>query len=254
MKKSGTLHFAWKWLRWFCGPFRFVEIVRGLPRYVSDWISYGQMPGAEKLRLADSYPCFGDRRKTHEVDPQYFYVNSWAARRIISQAPVLHVDVASQIVMAGMLSAAVPVVYLDYRPLEVTLSNLSNMQGDILNLPFRDNSVTSLSCLHVAEHIGLGRYGDPIDPNGTIKACRELSRVLAAGGCLYFAVPIGRPRVCFNAHRIFDPSAISNLFPGLKLEEFSAVSDDGCLVEKCDAGAFKESCCALGMYWLRKSS
>ena len=43
--------------------------------------------------------------------------------------------------------------------------------------PFGDRSVPSLSCLHVVEHVGLGRYGDPLDPQGSIKAMRELQRV-----------------------------------------------------------------------------
>ena len=201
--------------------------VRELPQYCRDWIAYRRLPGAERLHVVDSSPCFGDRRSSHEVDPQYFYVNSWAARRILAAAPIVHVDIASQVVMAGMLSAAVPVVYLDYRPLGVKLTNLISIRGDILALPFSSNSTISLSCLHVAEHIGLGRYGDPLDPLGTTKACRELSGILAPGGNLYFAVPVGRPRVCFNAHRVLDPSSVPAYFQGLKLEEFSAVSDDG---------------------------
>ena len=40
------------------------------------------------------------------------------------------------------------------------------------------------------EHIGLGRYGDPIDPQGTEKAATELQRVLAPGGDLYLSLPI----------------------------------------------------------------
>src|SRR2546430_12288402 len=48
--------------------------------------------------------------------------------------------------------------------------------------PFGDLELSSVSCLHVAEHIGLGRYGDAIDPLGTRKAIGELARVLAVDG------------------------------------------------------------------------
>src|SRR5207253_10606962 len=69
----------------------------------------------------------------------------------------------------------------------------------LLSLPFADRSVESLSCLHVAEHVGLGRYGDELDPEGTVKAARELQRVVAPAGRLYFALPVGRPRTEFRS-------------------------------------------------------
>jgi hypothetical protein len=36
--------------------------------------------------------------------------------------------------------------------------------------------------MHVVEHIGLGRYGDPIDPDGDLKAISELKRVVQKRG------------------------------------------------------------------------
>ena len=67
----------------------------------------------------------------------------------------------------------------------------------------------------MAEHIGLGRYGDPLDPLGTRKAAAELQRVLAPGGQLLFSLPVGRPRVEFNAHRVHDPHEVASWFDGL---------------------------------------
>ncbi len=82
-------------------------------------------------------------------------------------------------------------------------------------------------------HIGLGRYGDPLDPEGTIKAINELKRVLvlAVGGNLYFSLPVGSPRLCFNAHRIHSPGQILEYFSDLKLVEFSGVDDKGNFLE-----------------------
>src|SRR5205807_5995192 len=68
------------------------------------------------------------------------------------------------------------------------------LEGDILALPFRDQSVVSLSCLHVVEHVGLGRYGDGLNPEGTQQALAELQRVLAVEGNLFLSLPVGRPR------------------------------------------------------------
>ena len=97
----------------------------------------------------------------------------------------------------------------------------------MLALPFADRSLESVSCLHVAEHIGLGRYGDELNPEGTRKAAAELQRVLQPGGRLLFSLPVGRPRLCFNAHRIHSPEQIVAMFPELELVEFSGVDDAG---------------------------
>jgi SAM-dependent methyltransferase len=83
----------------------------------------------------------------------------------------------------------------------------------------------------VIEHIGLGRYGDPLDPKGSIKAAAELQRVLRPGGKLYLSLPIGRERVCFNAHRVHAPSTVLGMFAQMKLMEFSLVDDEAQYIE-----------------------
>lgn len=104
----------------------------------------------------------------------------------------------------------------------------------------------------MAEHIGLGRYGDPLNFYGTRLACNVLKRVLAAGGNLYFALPVGRPRVCFNAHRIHAPETIMEYFTGLEIVEFCGVHDDERYVERVGLDEFRESEYACGMFWFRK--
>jgi len=99
-----------------------------------------------------------------------FYVNGWAMRRVVAQRPARHVDLGSQIIFPNLLGAVIPVVFVAYRPLHANLSGLDCVGADILQLPFGDNTVGSLSCLHVAEHIGFGRYGDPLNPLGTREA------------------------------------------------------------------------------------
>ncbi|WP_371372137.1 DUF268 domain-containing protein [Sporomusa aerivorans] len=105
------------------------------------------------------------------------------------------------------------------------MSNLQSLKADLLKLPFADKSVQSLSCMHVIEHIGLGRYGDEIDPCGDIKAIKELKRVLAFHGDLLFVVPIGKAKIMFNAHRIYSYEQIISYFPEFDLKEFSLVPD-----------------------------
>ena len=126
-----------------------------------------------------------------------------------------------------MLSAHVPTIFVDYRPLAARQSGLIPVGGDIVRLPFADASLPSVSCLHVIEHIGLGRYGDSLDAEGARRAATELQRVVSMGGKLYLSTPIGRERVCFNAHRVFSVATILAMFSQLRLVAFSYVDDGG---------------------------
>ncbi len=211
------------------------------------------MEGAEPIKLLDTYPCLFDRTKKTRIDGHYFYQDSWAFKRIYAQRPKTHVDVGSDVNYVGFLTTITQVHFVDIRPLDVSnISNLKNIEGSILEMPYEDNSIDSLSCLHVAEHIGLGRYGDPLDPLGTKKAASELSRCLAKGGNLYFSLPVGEPKLCFNAHRIHSPQQILDYFSGLKLVEFSGTDDDKNFAENIDIGRLANSKYGCGMFWFTK--
>jgi SAM-dependent methyltransferase len=134
--------------------------------------------------------------------------------------PERHVDVGSLHMTIAMLSRVVPVTMVDLRPLPVSLDGLDFRQGSILAMPFEDASVPSVSSLCVVEHIGLGRYGDSLDPYGTEKALLELKRIVAHGGDLYVSFPIGAAdAICFNAHRILSESRILDLMRPFELVE-----------------------------------
>ena len=210
--------------------FRGVHVATAVPaaaRYVRDRRAYRRLPGAEALTLLDSFPKLSDRSLTSPYDPHYLYQDTWAAQRIAEQRPERHVDVASRVELPCFLTAFMQVTYVDIRPLEADIEGLESVAGSVLDLPYPDASLPSVSCLHVVEHIGLGRYGDPLSPRGSVEAMRELQRVLAPGGHLYFSIPVGRPRVCFNAHRIHDPRVVPRVFEELTLVEFAGVDDAG---------------------------
>lgn len=159
-------------------------------------------------------------------DTHYIYHPAWAARILAKTKPEKHIDISSSLSFCSIVSAFVPIDFYDYRPADLKLSNLNSKKADLLNLPFSNESINSLSCMHTVEHIGLGRYGDPIDPDGDIKAINELKRVLAKDGNLLFVVPIGKPKIQFNAHRIYSYTQIIDYFKNLKLVEFSLIPDN----------------------------
>jgi FkbM family methyltransferase len=205
--------------------------LKGLPRYVADRRRYRRLPGAEPLSLVNDNPQLRDRTAGTPYDAHYLHQDAWAARRIAERRPARHVDVGSRTTFVAGLAAFVDVVFVDIRPLDAQVPGLTPMKGSLLALPFEDRAVDSLSCLHVAEHVGLGRYGDALDPAGTRRAAFELQRVLARGGELLFSLPVGEPRTAFNAHRIHDPTDVVGFFPELELLEFSGIDDAGDFLE-----------------------
>lgn len=245
LKRASLMAFLRNWL----GVFLPLRQWLGLPyliRYARHWRAF-QLASGGQLKIRDSYPCLTDWLPSTPFDPHYLYQGAWLARKISAHAPKLHVDVGSSVLTMSVLSAHAPTVFVDYRPLKANLSNLHCVAGSIVSLPFATNGITSLSCMHVLEHIGLGRYGDPIDPEGSRKAADELARVVAPNGRLYLTVPVGRARVCFNAHRVFAPQEIPAMFPGLRLVDFSWVDDAGSLHESGDPqdAAAEEYACGL---------
>jgi hypothetical protein len=108
--------------------------------------------------------------------------------------------------------------------------------------------------MHVIEHIGLSRYGDPLDPNGDIKAVNELKRVVSIGGNLLLVVPVGSPRVMFNAHRIYSFAQICDLFEGFSLKQFALTTDESSngLILHADASLADAQKYGCGCFWFVK--
>ena len=227
-----------------------------LPRYLQDLRAYMRAPGAEPWSRVTLKPMLEERTSSHGFDAHYVYLGAWAFRHITRACPPQHIDVAGQIGWVTCLASVTQVVFIDVRPFLGQVENLESRAGSVLSLPFPDRSVSSLSCLHVAEHIGLGRYGDPIDPLGTRKAFAELSRVLAPGGRFYFVLPVGRPSVVFNAHRVHDPVTIEEWIrqEGLVLREFAAVDDGGKFLPAASPPDMRNQKYACGMFLLERSA
>jgi hypothetical protein len=217
-------------------PRRFVMNLAGVPKFIRDAGLYARKSRSHRLRmrLRDLYPILDESRKpAGTVWGHYFHQDLWAARKIFARRPATHIDIGSRI--DGFIAHLLPfmaVTVIDLRPMESKISGLNFIQDDATHLcNCSDNSVDSLSSLHAAEHFGLGRYSDPIDPDACFRFMSSLQRVLSPGGRLYFSVPIGRERVDFNAHRVFATSTILSSFSGLSLVSFSCIDDDGDLHE-----------------------
>lgn len=210
--------------------------LRHTRRFLQDLIKYQTLVNTSpfRIRLRDLHPMLRDYdAMAGRASGHYFWQDLWAARKVFRQRPPFHVDIGSRVDgFVAHLLTFMSVEVLDVRPLKADVDGLVFVRDDATELSrYQTNSLISVSSLHAAEHFGLGRYGDPIDPVGHAKFAAALQRVLARGGHLYFSVPMGRERLEFNAHRIFAPSSVISLFPELTLLDFAFVDDSGSLHE-----------------------
>jgi len=208
----------------------------------------------QSVKLTECKPCLQDATKKTGFDRHYIYHTAWLARVLQTTRPQKHVDISSILYVPGIISAFIPMDYYDFRPPNLQLDNLKVGHADLTKLPFANENINSLSCLHSLEHIGLGRYGDSIDPFGDIKAAGELTRVIAKGGNLFIVVPIGKPRIIYNAHRIYSYFQIIEMFSSFNIFEFSLIPDDENLsiIRNADSSLVENQKYACGCFWFKK--
>lgn len=193
---------------------------------ISNWRRLGGKITKKHMILSD-YSDVAGTSKGH-----YFHQDLLVARLIYEHQPSRHVDVGSRIDgFVAHVAAFREIEVLDVRPLEESVhNNIKYHQADLMK-PQELGEIDSLSCLHVIEHFGLGRYTDKIDVNGHIKGITNLVELVSLGGRLYISFPISdQDEVHFNAHRVFNSSSILQ-HPSIKnfmqLIRFDYVDDDG---------------------------
>lgn len=171
----------------------------------------------------------------------YFHQDLLVANLLFIRKPERHIDIGSRIDGFVAHVAAFRVIeVIDIRDLkDAGHKNLIFTKMDLMDEKKCEKEITdSLSCLHVIEHFGLGRYGDSIDPLGHKKGFNNLLKLLKPKGTLYISFPIGtRNEVHFNAHRVFHPLDIFAWVENkesISLERFDYVDDFGVLHQNFD--------------------
>jgi len=97
------------------------------------------------------------------------------------------------------------------------------IRGDCIQTNLPAESADVVSIISTLEHVGLGRWGDPLDVQGDLRAMREAWRILRPGGHVVLTIPYGYPTVVYNLHRIYDQGRFQRLTEGFEviLEEYS---------------------------------
>ena len=230
-----------------------VKIWRAYLTFYKSWKQYKKQGGELSFRY--NYPYLN--LCSHDVQSgggQYFYQDIWALKKLSELKPVMHYDIGSRFDgFTGQATAICPVTSIDIRPPSFTLPGLHFLKGDILALPFDSNTISTLSCLHTIEHIGLGRYGDAINPQGFEQSLAEMQRVIAPGGYLVLSMPVGEERTEFNAQRILDPLSCIYLLDHMQLIEFSIINDSDEFIENANPGDYCHAKNSCGLYLFKKT-
>lgn len=193
---------------------------------------YNKLNTRENFAIQEQYlwPMISDKYAAAGIIGNYFWQDLWAAKLICKSGVREHFDIGSRIdgFIAHLLVADIDVTLIDIREFPVKIDKLHTIVDDATYLhQIPDESIESMSALCSLEHFGLGRYGDPIDPEACFKCFTNIQKKLKEGGQLYISLPIGHERVEFNAHRIFYANTIVECFSELDLEEFSCITKEG---------------------------
>ena len=208
------------------------------------------------------FPCLNDRFiDSGSSSGAYFHQDLLIAQRIYQEKPEAHMDVGSRVDgFVAHVASFREIQVLDIRPTPSNVKNIHFVQADLMaDCSHLHNSSTSISSLHAIEHFGLGRYGDPVRPDGHLLGLDNIYRILRNEGKFYFSVPIGPQRVEFNAHRVFSLQYLLNIFDKkYNIEHFSYVDDRGDLYLdiKLDEAAIRSNCgChyGCGIFEMRKT-
>lgn len=211
--------------------------LRGLPRYIRDLFRF-RSGYAGRFELV---PCLHDwDEEAGATKLEYFWQDLLVARMIHDAKPQKHVDVGSQIDgFVAHVASFREIEVFDIRPISANIPGVAFKQADFMQpQEAMSDYCDSLSCLHALEHFGLGRYGDPIDPEGAERGLANMAGLLRENGIFYLSVPIGLSRVEFNANRVFDPRAVVDMARenSLRLTALTVIRRGG-LVKQCEPSA-----------------
>lgn len=213
-------------------PVIFMNALRGLPFYISDRVKIKKQKGKDgNFYFGRNYPILGERfSESGTMSGHYFHQDLYIARKVFNDNPYRHVDIGSRTDgFVAHISVFRNIEVIDIREQHSKVKNISFRKADLMQLP-EDmiNYCDSISALHSIEHFGLGRYGDPINYFGYLKAFENITKILKSGGKFYFSVPIGQQRIEFNAHRVFSVKYLKDLLTSdFILNTFSYVDDSG---------------------------
>jgi SAM-dependent methyltransferase len=237
---------------------KLVRSLRAVPRYVA---ALARFRAAYRGKL-ELVPCLHDwSEEGGAAKDEYFWQDLLVARKVFAARPERHVDVGSRVDgFVAHVASFREIEVFDVRPNSAQVPGVRFHQADFTQaLQSMDGYCDSLSCLHALEHFGLGRYGDPIDPDGWKRGLANMARLLRTGGMLYLSLPIGMERVEFNAQAVHDPRTVIRVAAqhGLALTALTAIRPNAAPEElradEAELSRVAGERYALGLFVFKKS-
>lgn len=222
----------------------FSNSIRGLRFYFHDFSEIKKQKGLDtKFYFGKKHPILDQRfSESGTMSGHYFHQDLFVAKKIFKNNPKRHLDIGSRTDgFVAHIAVFRKIEIMDIREQVSKVNNITFRKGDLMQLP-NDliNAYDSISSLHVIEHFGLGRYGDPVNYHGYLKAIDNITKILQTRGKFYFSVPIGEQRIEFNAHRVFSVQYLLDLFDDkFILNSFSFVDDKGDFFENIELTQIK---------------
>lgn len=217
---------------------KFLKIIKAITKnwFKNDFKELKRQKGNDtSFEFGSMFPILDEKEQSGGLmKGHYFHQDLYVARKIFEAKPQKHLDIGSRTDgFVAHVAAFREIELIDIRNIESKVKNITFRQANLMELPSDlVNYCDSVSSLHAIEHFGLGRYGDPIDYFGHIKAIKNISNILQKNGIFYLSVPIGPQRINFNAHRVFSVKYLLDILSdNYRIISFSYINDDDNFIE-----------------------
>ena len=111
-----------------------------------------------------------------------------------------------RVVAVGLENIALKHPFLEY-----ILADINEIEQ-----PGRFDVIINIS---TTEHVGLGRYGDPVGPAFDLRAMERLRLWMRPFASMYMTIPIGQDAVIGNYHRVYGEERLPKLLEGYAILE-----------------------------------
>jgi len=202
---------------------------RKLMRYENDFKEYvtqlrngsdKRLETSDILRFGDHFVESKEYFTHYDAFAKYAFEEVWKFNKTSDKTPRIF-DVGSTKAFLSILSVFCEVEALNLNdPLDYHTS-VKYTKGDISEYNPRLNPkagsydfITSFASFHL---LGLGRYGDKINPAAQSKFVELCDTLLAPGGKVIFSFSFGKDQLLFNNGWVFSLETIKNFFSNFKI-------------------------------------
>jgi len=172
---------------------------------------------ALRLKLTSSLRKIREHAKSSRViEYPWIYMN---IDKVNVCKRLLDVGSVDSVLPINLASQGYEVWCIDVRQFEGKglVQNLKCLVGDVRKTSFENDFFDCVIAVSTLEHIGLGRYGEWLEPDGDITAVSEISRILSENGVLLVTLPFGKGET-FPSHRVYNQQRLKTILEGFKVE------------------------------------